>query len=88
MGPVLAHDAGDHALGGALREQRPGDLLDHARLGALAHADQHGAVADRLHVAALERGAAEVGHVELPVVTELGGYQYSKPAPANIGWYR
>ena len=37
-----------------------GDLLDHPGLGALAHPDQDGAVADRLHVAALERGPAEV----------------------------
>ena len=71
MGAVLGHDHGDDPLGGALREQRPGDLLDHAGLGALAEPDQDGAVADRLHVAALQRGAAEVVGVEPPVVAEL-----------------
>ena len=63
--------AGDHALGRALLEQRLGDLLDHAPLGALAHADQDGAVADRLHVAALERSPAEIGRVEPAVVGKL-----------------
>ncbi len=63
---VITH--GDHPLGRALGEQRLGDLLDHAALGALAHADEHGAVADRHHVAALERRPAEVGGLESAVV--------------------
>ena len=70
VGPVFAHDDGDDALGGALREQRPGDLLDHAPLGPLAHPDQHRPVADRLHVTAFERGPAEVGHIELALIAQ------------------
>ena len=83
---VITHR--DDPLGGSLLEQRPGDLLDHPRLGPLAHPDQHGPVADRLHVAALQGRPAEVLDVEALVVAELGGYQNSKSASANIGWYR
>src|SRR5215211_6030892 len=43
---VLRHHDRDHALGGALGEQRAGDLLDHPRLRPLAEPDQDGAVAD------------------------------------------
>src|SRR4051812_38796972 len=46
--------------GGSLVEEGSGDLLDHPRLRALAHPDQDRAVADRLHVATLERRPAEV----------------------------
>ena len=72
MGTVLRHHHGDHALGGTLAEQGVRDLLDHPRGGAFAHPDQHSAVADGLHVTALERGPAEVLRVEPPVVAERG----------------
>ena len=51
-------------------EEGAGDLLDHAALGALAHPDEHGAVADRHDVAPLERRQAEVDGVEASVVAE------------------
>ena len=41
-------------------EQRPGDPHHRLRGGALAHPDHHGAVADRLHVPALDVAAAPV----------------------------
>ncbi len=69
MGAVLGHHAGDHPLGGALGEERLGDLLDHPPLRALAHPDQHGAVADRHHVAALHRCQPEVRGLEATVGT-------------------
>ena len=68
---ILGHHRRDHPLGRALGEQVLGDLLDHARLGALAHADQHRAVADRHHVAAFQRRPAEVLDVEVAVVAQL-----------------
>ena len=40
--------------------ERRGELADRLARGALAHADQHIALADRHHVAALERGEAMV----------------------------
>src|ERR671912_2187284 len=52
VSPVFAHDDGDDALGGTASEERLGNLLDHAPLGALAHSDEHRPLADRLHVTA------------------------------------
>ena len=69
MGPVLGHHAGDDPLGRAGLEQRLGDLLDHPPLRPLAHPDEHGAVADRHDVAALQRREPEVGDLEAAVVT-------------------
>ena len=83
--PVLGHHHGDDPLRRALGEERSGDLLDHPGLGPLAQPDQDRPVADRLHVAALERGPAEVGRLE-PAVVAQRGYQYSNSASANIGW--
>ena len=41
-------------------EQAMGDLSDTLVVGALTHADQHDALADRHHVAAFDAGAAEI----------------------------
>ncbi len=62
-----------------LSEERLGDLLDHAPLGALAHSDQHRPLADRLHVTAFERGPAEVGHVELALIA------HGRVPPVELG---
>ena len=81
MRPVLGHHGRDDPLGGALLEERPGDLLDHPRLRALAEADRDGAVADDLDVPALERRRARsprveavvVAHRRIPVVEPAAG---------------
>ena len=52
-----------HPLGCSGCEQGLGDLLDHATLLPFAHADEHGTVPDRHHVAPLERGVLLHGHV-------------------------
>ena len=59
-GAQLRHRRHDHPLGRPLLEQRRRELADRLARGALAHADQHVALADRHHVAALERGQAMV----------------------------
>ena len=51
---------GQHLRGRPGPEQRPGDPQHRLRRGPLAHADHHRAVADRLHVAALDVAAAPV----------------------------
>ena len=56
----LGHTRDDDPLGGTLREQGRGDLGDRLPRGALAHAHQDSAVADRHDVAALEGGLAPV----------------------------
>src|SRR3954451_259217 len=66
---VLGHQHGHHPLGGSLGEHRPCHLLDHPSLGPLTESDQHGAVADGLHVTALEGRPAEVLGVEAALVT-------------------
>ncbi len=72
VGPVLGHHHCDHTLGSPLVEQGTSDLLDHAGLGSLAEPDEHGPVPDRLHISAFQRGAAEVGGLELAVIPEVG----------------
>ena len=60
-GAQLGHAGDDHPRSAApCVEQRRGDLGDRLPRGALAHADQHDAVADRHDVAALEGGLAPV----------------------------
>ena len=72
-GADLRHRRDDDALGGALLEQRRGELADALARGALAHADQDVALADRHHVAALDRGEAVVlGRVAPPDVDLAG----------------
>ena len=69
----LRHRRDDDALGGALLEQRRRELADGLARGALAHADQHVALADRHHVAALQRREAVVlGRVAPPDVDLAG----------------
>ena len=71
MGAVLGHDRGDDPFGGALGEERLGDLLDHPARGPLGHPDGDRALADDLDVAALQRRLAEVLDLEPLVVAEL-----------------
>ena len=80
MRPVLGHHRGDHPLGGALGEQRPGDLLDHPGLGPLAHADQRRC---RCRSARRRRPRARPGRSPRSLKrssSPSGGYQYSKSA--------
>ncbi|MNH05872.1 hypothetical protein D3C79_652210 [compost metagenome] len=50
----------DHFLDGALGEQVLRELADGLARGALTHADEHDAIADRHHITAFERGIAMV----------------------------
>ena len=75
---VITHR--DHPLGCALGEQRLRDLLDHPGLRALADADEHRAVADGLHVAALERRHGRSRRRRTARRRRACGYQYSKSA--------
>ena len=55
---ALRHQAADDLSGAAMFEQLRCDLEHGLARGALAHADQHGAVADRHDVAAFDRRGA------------------------------
>ena len=57
-GPLRRHRDCDHAVGCPGVEQPAGQQLDAGGTGSLAHADQHAAVPDHEHVAALELGRA------------------------------
>ena len=72
-GPQLGHGGDDHPVGGVLFEQRRGELADRLARGPLAHADQHGAVADRHHVATLKRGQSMVVHRVSPPHVDTAG---------------
>ena len=71
---------GEHLRRGAGSEQLPGDDQHGLRRGALAHADHHGAVADRLDVAALD--------VAPPQSSSAPPSQIGNSSAANIGWKR
>ena len=76
-GAQLGHPGHDDLLGRALLEEGRGDLADRLAGAALAHADQHDAVADGMHVAALEGGQA-------PVL--LGIAPPDRSTPTKSGW--
>ena len=69
----LRHRGHDHPLGRALLEQRRRELADRLARRALAHADQHVALADGHHVAAFQRRQAVVlGRIAPPDVDLAG----------------
>ncbi len=71
--PDLGHCGDDHALRGALLEQRGRQLADGLPRSALAHADEDVALADRHHVAAFQRRLPVVlGRVAPPDVDLAG----------------
>ena len=59
-GAALRHQAADHPRCRLVAEQLARDLQHGLPRGALAHADQHDALADRHDVAAFHRGRGEV----------------------------
>ena len=74
-GAALRHQAADDARRGALLDQLVGQLVDRLARGALAHADQHHALADRHDVAALDRGCAESLVGVAPPDAEVGALE-------------
>ena len=72
-GAHLGHRRDDDALGGAFLEQRRRELADGLARGALAHADQHIALADGHDVAALKRRQAVVLGGVAPPDIDLAG---------------
>ena len=72
-GADLGHRRDDDALGGAFLEQRGRQLADGLARSALAHADQHVALADGHHIAAFQcRLAMVLGRVAPPDVDLAG----------------
>ena len=59
-GAALRHQAGDDPAAPPCSNSSRASWLTAWSGGPLAHADEHDALADRHHVAALERGAGEV----------------------------